>query len=59
MPTTPLYHLTAHEAADLLQRREVSSVELTRAVLKRIRSVDDRIKAFVTITEEQALDRAA
>ncbi len=27
----PLYYLTSHEAADLLARRQVSSVELTRA----------------------------
>ncbi len=34
------YDLTAHEARDLLQRKEVSSVELTRAVLERIELAD-------------------
>ena len=39
----PLHRLTLSEAAELLRRREVSSVELTRAAFERIRSVDDRI----------------
>ncbi len=50
--------LTAHEARKLLDRREISSVELTRAVLERIRQVEDRVKAFVTVTEEVALEQA-
>src|SRR3990170_2337242 len=55
----PLYHLTLHEAAELLGRREVSSLELTRAVLDRIRSVDGRVRAYLTVTEELALRQAA
>ena len=31
-----LYRLTIHEAAALLRRREISSVELTQAVLDRV-----------------------
>ena len=50
--------LTTHDARDLLDRKEVSSVELTRAVLDRIGRVEDRIKAFVTVTEELALEHA-
>ena len=50
--------LTAHEARELLDRREVSSVELTQAVLDRIRQVEEQIKAFVTITDEVALEQA-
>ena len=55
MADRPLYDLTAHEAADLLARREVSSRQLTEAVLERIRQVEGRIEAFVTVTEELAL----
>jgi aspartyl-tRNA(Asn)/glutamyl-tRNA(Gln) amidotransferase subunit A len=53
-----LHHLTAHEAHELLIKKEVSSVELTQAVLDRIAEVNDRVKAFVTITGEQALLKA-
>ncbi|RLC94397.1 MAG: Asp-tRNA(Asn)/Glu-tRNA(Gln) amidotransferase GatCAB subunit A [Chloroflexi bacterium] len=49
---------TIHQAAELLRRREVSSVELTRAVLDRIEKVDSRVRAFVTITEDMALEQA-
>ncbi len=53
-----LHELTLHEAQSLLQERQVTSVELTRAVLDRIESVDERLKAFVTVTPELALERA-
>jgi aspartyl-tRNA(Asn)/glutamyl-tRNA(Gln) amidotransferase subunit A len=58
MAARPLYDLTIHEAADLLARREVSSRQLTQAVLDRIRQVEERIGAFVTVTEELALQQA-
>ena len=53
-----LHELTIHGVRDLLQQGEVSSVELTRSCLDRIRAVDERVKAFVTVTEEAALQRA-
>ncbi len=53
-----LFRLTAHEAADRLRRRETSSVELTRAALGRIASVDPKVRAFVSVCEEQALRQA-
>ena len=58
MTAEPFHYLTAHEAADLLARRELSSVELTRAALERIAALDDRIHAFLTLTEEEALAQA-
>ena len=58
MPPTELTSLTLLQASALLGRGEVSSVELTRAALVRIRAVDDRTKAFVTVTEELALNQA-
>ena len=51
-------HMTAHEARGLLDRGEVSSVELTQAVLDRIHEVEDKVKAFVTVTDELALEQA-
>ena len=53
-----LFRLTAHEAADRLRRRETSSVELTKAALDRISSVDSRVRAFVTVCAESALRQA-
>jgi aspartyl-tRNA(Asn)/glutamyl-tRNA(Gln) amidotransferase subunit A len=53
-----LTSLTIHEAHRLLKDRELSSVELTRAFLERIRKVEPQVKAFVTVTEDLALERA-
>ncbi len=53
-----LFRLTAHEAGDLLRRREVSSLELTRTALGRISSVDSQVRAFVTVCEDQAMQQA-
>jgi aspartyl-tRNA(Asn)/glutamyl-tRNA(Gln) amidotransferase subunit A len=53
-----LWQLTICEAADLLGRREVSSVELTRAHLDRIAQVEGSVRAFVTTTEQEALREA-
>lgn len=53
-----LYSLSIHEASALLQSHEISARELTEATLKRIEAVDDKIKAFLTVTAEQALKQA-
>jgi aspartyl-tRNA(Asn)/glutamyl-tRNA(Gln) amidotransferase subunit A len=50
--------LTVEDAGRLLATKQVSSVELTRAVLDRIGSVESSIRAFVTVTEETALEQA-
>jgi len=49
---------TIHEARDLLKNRKISSVELTKAYLERIKQVDPRVRAFVTVTEGGALEQA-
>jgi aspartyl-tRNA(Asn)/glutamyl-tRNA(Gln) amidotransferase subunit A len=51
-------HLTIYEAHHLLKTRQISSIELTKSRLKRIYSIEPRLKALVTITEEQALKQA-
>ncbi len=53
-----LYTLTLNEARNLLQKKEITSTELTRAVLDRIRETDDGIGAYLTVTEEKALKAA-
>ncbi len=50
--------LTVHEAAKLLAGGEISSVELTTAALERIEQLDARVKAYVTLTPELALEQA-
>ncbi|HEX5571845.1 MAG TPA: amidase, partial [Ktedonobacterales bacterium] len=53
-----LWRLTISEASDLLHRREVSAVELTRAHLDRIEQVEGSVRAFVTVTEAEAMREA-
>ena len=50
--------LTVKQAADLLAAKQISSVELTQAVLDRIDAVEERTKAFVTVTADHALEQA-
>jgi aspartyl-tRNA(Asn)/glutamyl-tRNA(Gln) amidotransferase subunit A len=47
------------EASEKLRKREISSVELTQAHLDRIKAVDDRVRAYLTVTSELALEAAA
>ena len=53
-----LFELTIHELHEKILHKEVSSVEITRSVLDRINSVENKVKAFTTITEEIALAKA-
>jgi aspartyl-tRNA(Asn)/glutamyl-tRNA(Gln) amidotransferase subunit A len=53
-----LHQLPIHQAADLLRSRQLRSVDLTRACLERIRALDPTLRAFVTVTEEVALEQA-
>ncbi len=50
--------LTIAEAQRLVRRRDLSPLELVEAYLARIRRLDDRLNAFVTVTEERAVERA-
>jgi aspartyl-tRNA(Asn)/glutamyl-tRNA(Gln) amidotransferase subunit A len=42
----------------MLKAKEISSVELTRAVLDRIEAVEDKIAAFITVTRDNAMAAA-
>jgi len=53
-----LHELTIHKAHELLRQKEISSVELTRAVLDRIEAVDDKVGAFITVDGETAMKQA-
>jgi aspartyl-tRNA(Asn)/glutamyl-tRNA(Gln) amidotransferase subunit A len=52
------YHLTIRQAGELLNRRELSPVELTRAFLDRIEATDGRLHSFITVLKEEALEQA-
>ncbi|MBX7237446.1 MAG: Asp-tRNA(Asn)/Glu-tRNA(Gln) amidotransferase subunit GatA [Caldilineales bacterium] len=51
--------LTLHDAQELLRRREITAVELTRAYIARIEAVDDRVKAYLHLAPDLALAQAA
>ena len=51
--------LTIAEAARRLRAGEATSTQLTQAALERIRATDERVRAFITVTEEEALEAAA
>ncbi len=53
-----LHHLSIHQAHKLLKEGQITSVELTEAVLRQIEKVESLIKAYITITPELALKQA-
>lgn len=53
-----LHTLTLAQAHELLKAGEISSVELTRAVLDRIAAVEPEVEAFITVTQDEALAMA-
>jgi aspartyl-tRNA(Asn)/glutamyl-tRNA(Gln) amidotransferase subunit A len=50
--------LTIHAAHDKLSRKEITSVELTQALLARIDQVDPKLHAFLHLARESALAQA-
>ena len=55
---TELHEYTALELHQLLQRRQVSPVELTRHYLDRIERLDGELGAFADVTPDAAIARA-
>ncbi|MBZ4646780.1 MAG: glutamyl-tRNA(Gln) and/or aspartyl-tRNA(Asn) amidotransferase, subunit [Clostridia bacterium] len=53
-----LYKLTAHELRDLLRKKEVSSVEITKSILDRISEIDSQVQSYITVTGDEAVKRA-
>ena len=50
--------VTIQEASRLLREKKISSVELTKDYLERIRQVESKVRALVTVTDEPALEQA-
>jgi len=57
--TSPLHYQTIAELSVRLARRELSAVELTKAVIERTRAVEPQVKAFNSRAEADALAQAA
>ena len=53
-----LHQLTINEAHQLLKNKKISSRELTRAVLDRIDAVESKVDAYISISEELAMQQA-
>jgi len=53
-----LTRLSIGEAGRRIAARELSPVELTRAYLERIESVDPRVNSYITVTADRALEQA-
>src|ERR1051326_16631 len=53
-----LSYKTASELGPLLKTRKISPVELTRACLDRIETLNPRLNAFITITADRAMETA-
>jgi len=56
--TSDLADLTIQDAAASIRSGAISPVEITRAYLGRIADLDPRLNAFITITEDLALQQA-
>jgi aspartyl-tRNA(Asn)/glutamyl-tRNA(Gln) amidotransferase subunit A len=52
------HELTLTEASEKLARKEFSALELTRAVLKRIETLEPKVHAFISVDAEGALQAA-
>ncbi len=53
-----LYQLTAHELGDLLKNKKVSAVDITKSYLDRIEKVESKVDSYLTICQEEALNKA-
>ena len=53
-----LYEYTVHELVDKLEKGEITSEEITRSYFDRIKEKDTDIKAYVSVLEETAIEKA-
>lgn len=53
-----LHTLTLAEAANLIEKRKLSPLEYTEALLQRVSSLEPQLNAFITVTTQLALKQA-
>ncbi len=58
MATDKLTNLSAAELRRLLDQKEVTSVEVTRAHLERIEALEPKLHSFLTVTADLAMEEA-
>jgi amidase len=58
MADQALHYLSLTDLSDRLRRRELSPVEVTRAMLDRIAALDGRIGSYVTVLADRAMAQA-
>jgi len=58
MDAETLCYLSLHEVAEKLRKREISSQELTKTQLTRIRQANPQLRAYLTVLDDEA-QRAA
>ena len=54
-----LFNLGIHEIRAMLDRKEITSKDVVDSVYARISAVEDRIRAYVTLTKDEAAQMAA
>ena len=53
-----IFELTVHELMDKLDKKELTSEEITKSYLSRIEEKEKDVQAFVTVTDKEALENA-
>ncbi|MGB9679110.1 MAG: Asp-tRNA(Asn)/Glu-tRNA(Gln) amidotransferase subunit GatA [Thermoanaerobacteraceae bacterium] len=53
-----LYKYKIHELNDLLRKKEISSQEIVKSYLNRIKDIEPSVDAFITILEDEAIENA-
>ena len=57
-PATDLHYLSITDAAALIQRRQLSPVELTRHFLERTAAIDPQLNSYLLVTADHAMLQA-
>ena len=53
-----LYDLTVHELVDKLKNKEITLEDVNKSYIERINEKENDVKAFVTRTDENAIEKA-
>ena len=53
-----LYELTLHQLRELLDQGEITAVEVTGSIYDRIRKMEPKVAAYLSLTEETAMEEA-
>lgn len=54
-----IFELTATELGAKIKAGEITSLEATKAVIEKIKSTDEKFNAYISLNEEDALNRAS